>query len=159
MADMLVNLLNLPENADFLAKTALAKNGVAIFRPIAPDKHRVVKWVEKHSGKNAASECEVCFSRMPISCFIACHDDEIIGYGCHSAIAPEFFGPLRVADKWQGQNIGQALLYCCLAAMRQAGFVYGVIGGIGPQNFYEKCVGAVPIKNSTPGIYANFLGK
>jgi len=37
--------------------------------------------------------------------------------------------------------------------MREAGFVYAIIGGVGPVEFYEKCVGAKLIPDSTPGIY------
>ena len=54
--------------------------------------------------------------------------------------------------------IGKALLLRSLRAMRDEGYVYGIIGGIGPQKFYEKCVGAMLIPNSTPGIYKDFLG-
>jgi hypothetical protein len=35
--------------------------------------------------------------------------------------------------------------------------VYGIIGGVGPVEFYRKTVGAVKIEGSTPGIYRNIL--
>jgi len=49
------------------------------------------------------------------------------------------------------------LLLECLRAMRELGYVYAIIGGVGPADFYAKCVGAVPIADSTPGIYADLL--
>ena len=33
------------------------------------------------------------------------------------------------------------------------GYVYGVIGAVGPIDFYAGSVGAAVIENSTPGIY------
>ena len=54
--------------------------------------------------------------------------------------------------------IGRAMLLRSLAAMRAEGYAYAVIGGVGPQEFYKKCVGAMLIPDSVPGIYRDFLG-
>ena len=56
------------------------------------------------------------------------------------------------------QGIGKALLLSCLHAMREMGYAYAIIGSIGPQKYYEKCVGAMLIPDSTPGIYKDYLG-
>lgn len=156
MADMLVNLLHLPEAAPVAA--ALRARGVQLRRALPPDKLRIVAWVQEHSGRSAAGECDVCFAHTPVSCFVATRGAEIIGYACYDATAPDFFGPTRVLDEEQGQGIGKALLLCCLEAMRQEGYVYAIIGGVGPVAFYEKCVGATLIPDSTPGVYKDFLG-
>lgn len=156
MPDMLVNLLDLPCEQELLY--TLEEKGVQIRRALAPDKFRVVEWVRTHSSPNAAGECDVCFAHTPVSCFIATRGSEIVGYACYNATAPDFFGPTRVLDSEQGTGIGKALLLRSLRAMRDEGYVYGIIGGIGPQKFYEKCVGAMLIPNSTPGIYKDFLG-
>jgi hypothetical protein len=37
------------------------------------------------------------------------------------------------------------------------GYVYGIIGGVGPIEFYEKTVGAVVVPDSDPGIYSDLL--
>ena len=66
--------------------------------------------------------------------------------------------PTRVLDEEQGGGIGRALLLRSLAAMRAEGYAYAVIGGVGPQEFYKKCVGAMLIPDSVPGIYRDFLG-
>lgn len=156
MPDMLVNLLNLPDEAPLLEK--LAEKGIEICRPLAPDKHRVVNWVRENSNPNAASECDVCFANRPVSCFIALKGKDILGYACYDAIAPDFFGPTRVLNEYQGHGIGKALLLCSLKAMRNEGYAYAIIGGIGPQEFYEKCVNAILIPDSTPGVYKHFIG-
>ncbi len=156
MPDMLVNLLALPEQSA-LQKT-LEDQGIQIRRALAPDQFRIVEWVKEHNGISAAGECSVCFSRIPVSCFIATEGARIVGYACYHAIAPDFFGPTLVLEECRGQNVGKALLIACLQAMRAEGYVYGIIGGIGPQVFYEKTVGAQLIPHSTPGIYKDFLG-
>jgi hypothetical protein len=39
----------------------------------------------------------------------------------------------------------------------EMGYVYGIIGGVGPVEFYRKTVGAIEIPESAPGIYVNML--
>jgi hypothetical protein len=41
--------------------------------------------------------------------------------------------------------------------MRQHGFGYAIVGGVGPAAFYSKAVGAVPIEGSEPGVYGGLL--
>ena len=57
----------------------------------------------------------------------------------------------------RGQGIGEALLIESLTAMREAGYGYAVIGGVGPAKFYERVAGAIEIPESTPGVYAGML--
>lgn len=152
MSDMLVKLYELPEISQ-------ESKGYRIIRAMAPDKFRIVEWVKEHSGICAAGECEVCFSRIPITCFIAVQENRILGYACYDATAPDFFGPTRVAQEEQGKGIGRKLLLTCLHAMRESGYAYAIIGGTGPVEFYEKCVNAVLIPDSKPGIYKDFIGK
>lgn len=156
MPDMLVNLLELPDSRPLL--DSLRAEGIEIVRPVAPDKHRVLDWIKANSNPNAASECDVCFSHTPVSCFIALRGGSILGYACYDAIAPNFFGPTRVLDSCQGKGIGKALLLRCMQALREQGYVYAIIGGVGPAAFYEKCLGATLIPGSAPGIYRHFIG-
>ena len=155
MPDMLVRLYDLPAGAETAMPEA---EGVQIRRAMAPDKFRVVEWVREHTGPSAAGECDVCFSHPAVSCFIATRGCQIVGYACYDATAPDFFGPTKVLESEQGKGIGRALLLRSLAAMRAEGYDYAVIGGVGLQAFYEKCVGAFLIPDSTPGIYRDFLG-
>ncbi len=155
MQDMLVKLYELPPEA---ALAAPRDESVRIRRAMAPDKLRVLEWVKEHSGRSAAGECDVCFAHTPISCFLATRGKQILGYACYNATAPDFFGPTRVLDEEQGSGIGKALLLRSLAAMRAEGYAYAIIGGVGPQEFYAKCVNAVLIPGSNPGIYRDFLG-
>ncbi len=156
MPDMLVKLYELPDESALLEE--LSSQGLAVRRAMAPDKFRVVPWVQEHSSLSAAGEADVCFARSPISCFIATRGADIIGYACYDATCKYLFGPTRVLDDCQGKGIGKALLIRCLRAMREEGYAYAIIGGVGPAAFYEKAVGAVMIEGSKPGIYRDFLG-
>jgi GNAT superfamily N-acetyltransferase len=108
------------------------------------------------------SECETALARMPVSCFIATVKDEdgasrMVGFGCYDATAKGFFGPTGVDPEFRGRGLGKALLLACLDAMRAEGYGYAIIGGAGPVDFYAKCVGAIPIEGSAPGIYRGML--
>ncbi len=155
MADMLVRLYDLPEGA---AAAESSAEDVHIFRAMTPDKLRIVEWVRQHTGPSAAGECDTCFARVPVSCFVAACGREILGYACYNATAPDFFGPTMVLPAERGKGIGRALLLRCLASLQEEGYGYAIIGGVGPREFYEKCVNALLIPDSTPGIYRNFLG-
>ena len=73
------------------------------------------------------------------------------------------FGPTGVMKSARGQGIGLALLLRAMEDLRDRGYVYGIIGGAGPKEFYEKAVGAIPIANSLvkktgeTGIYQDML--
>lgn len=156
MQDMLVRLYDLPKSTALYER--LQEQGIYIRRAMAPDKLRVIPFVQEHSSLSAAGEADVCFAHHPISCFLATTGGDILGYACYNATCLNFFGPTRVLDSWQGKGIGKALLLRSLEAMRDEGYAYAIIGGAGPLAFYTKVVGAIPIPGSTPGIYRDFLG-
>ncbi len=157
MQDMLVHLRKVPSSSIIIEQ--LKTEDIRIIRALAPDKLRVLEWIKTHSSALAYGEADVCFSNSPTSLFLAINkDNNIIGYACYDAIAPNFFGPTRVLDEYKGKGIGKALLLRSLEAMREEGYVYGIIGGVGPVSFYEKCVGATLIEGSDPGIYQDMLG-
>ena len=152
---MLVRLYEIPEPSARIA--ALHQAAIEVRRALAPEKHVVVSWVRQHFGEAWASECEVSFARLPISCFCAQRGQEVLGFACYDATAKAFFGPTGVLESERKQGIGTALLLAALHAMAAEGYAYAIIGGVGPAEFYAKAVGAVPIAGSTPGIYANLL--
>jgi ribosomal protein S18 acetylase RimI-like enzyme len=153
--DMLVKLYNLPNSQ--AAFERLNVTGCMVRRALAPEKHKVVAWVRKTFSEAWASEAEVAFSRQPISCFIAIQKGKIVGFACHDATCPNLFGPTGIEPAARKSGIGTALLFACLEAMKQQGFGYAIIGGVGPADFYSKAVGAVPIEGSEPGIYRGLL--
>ncbi|MFW6271218.1 MAG: GNAT family N-acetyltransferase [Bacillota bacterium] len=155
MPDMLVKLYDLDIEEDYLEK--LEDEGIIIKRALPPEKYKVVEWIESEFSRGWASECEAAFSRQPVSCFIAIRDDSIVGFACYNATYKDFFGPEGVSESCQGKGIGKALLLRSLAAMKDEGYAYAIIGAAGPTGFYQKVCNAEIIKNSSPGIYKNML--
>jgi GNAT superfamily N-acetyltransferase len=153
--DMLVKLYALPDSRP--AYDRLLAAGIVMRRALAPEKHKVTAWVRQTFSEAWASEAEVALSRQPASCFIAVQQKKIVGFACHDATCPNFFGPTGVEPKAQKNGIGKALLFACLEDMRGQGFGYAIIGGVGPAEFYAKAVGAVAIEGSEPGIYRGLL--
>ena len=154
--DMLVKLYDLPPSVAAMAR--LREQGIAIRRPLTPEKHRVVAWVRENFSEGWASETEVAFARQPVSCFLAVKAGQVLGFACHDATCRNFFGPTGVAPEARKSGVGTGLLFACLEAMREQGFGYAIIGGVGPAAYYAKTVGAVAIEGSEPGVYRGLLG-
>lgn len=155
MSDMLVKLYQLPDFREKIRR--LEEEGIIIRQALAPEKYLVVEWVKDNFSPAWASECEVSFSKQPISCFIATRNKQILGFACYESTCRGFFGPTGVIEDWQGRGIGTALLLSSLNAMKEMGYAYAIIGGAGPVEYYEKACGAIIIPDSTPGIYRDLL--
>ena len=154
MHDMLVKLYELPSLEAALA--AASGQGVTVRRALAPEKPAVTAWVQAHFPVSAA-EVEIACTRLPIACFIALRGQQILGFACYDATARNFFGPEAVSEAERGRGLGRTLLLAALHAQRAQGYAYAIVGGVGPAEFYAKCVGATPIAGSSPGIYAGLL--
>ena len=46
-----------------------------------------------------------------------------------------------------------------LESLREMGYAYAIVGGVGPAEFYEKAVGAKIIEGSEVSIYQHLLRK
>lgn len=155
MTDMLVKLYEIEDNSDEVKK--LAKSGVIIRRPIAPEKIKVVSWVKKYFGDYWASECDASFSQSPAKCFVAQKNGEILGFACYDSTYKAYFGPTGVKDSERGNGYGKVLLISALNGLKELGYAYGIIGGAGPVDFYKKVCGAITIEGSSSGIYKDML--
>jgi GNAT superfamily N-acetyltransferase len=157
MTDMLVKLYNLPES--FPSFSTLLPAGIKIRKPMGSEKSIIMGWIRENFSESWALEMEITFARSPVSGYIAQHQKELVGFACYDAAALGYFGPTGVAETFRRQGIGKALLLACLFEMKLHGYGYAIIGWAGPQEFYEKAVGAVAIPGSTPGIWKDWLGK
>lgn len=151
MADLLVNLLKLPALEDS------AEEGVLIRRAQPFELTPVRRFVETNFSRGWADEISVGFARQPISVFVATIDRELAGFAAYECTRRGFFGPTGVIPAAQGKGIGKALLLASLYALRELGYVYGIIGAAGPVRFYQKTVGAIVIPDSSPGLYTDLL--
>ena len=154
MGDLLVRLYDLP---DIASEAKVQAAGVTVRRALPPERHVVTAWVGQHFSPFWVSEVEAAMSHLPVTCWIAHKDNQLLGFACHDATAKGFFGPTGVDEAARGQGIGEALLIATLRGMREAGYAYGVIGGAGPVEFYQKRLDAMPIPKSEPGIYKGML--
>jgi hypothetical protein len=151
MTDMLVRLYEIPDLSGYMER--MEKTGVRVRRPNVWEKTLLLGWVEEHFSLSWALECETAFAARPPSCFIAVKDGVLIGFACYDCTRLNFFGPTGVATHAMGKGVGTALLLSCLHAMKDDGYAYAVIGGVGPAGYYARAVGAMAIEGSSPGIY------
>ncbi|MCU0590110.1 MAG: GNAT family N-acetyltransferase [Desulfobacterales bacterium] len=151
MPDMLVKLYGLPNLHEPMEQ--IERHGIRIRRPSPWEKVILIDWVREHFSPAWSSECEAAFAAIPPSCFMATQKDTLIGFACYDCTRKNFFGPTGVADRARGRGVGLALLLSSLHAMRDNGYAYAIIGGVGPAEYYAKAVGATLIEGSSPGIY------
>lgn len=152
---MIVNLLELPDSTELYK--SVDGQGIILRRARAYERQSVANWVGEHFSPKWVSEVKVAMSRQPVTCFIATKDKKILGFACIETTAKGFYGPTGVAEAARGTGLGKALLFKSMEALRDSGYVYGVIGGVGPREFYEKVCNAKEISGSDPGIYTDIL--
>jgi GNAT superfamily N-acetyltransferase len=152
MADMLVRLYDLPSSAKRYRQTA--KTGIVVRRAEAWDHPRLHSFVEKEFGALWTMEVDTAFTRVPPTAYVAMEGRKIVGFAVYECTRPNFFGPTGVRPDVRHKGVGAALLFKCLEAMREMGYAYAVIGGVGPAKYYEKVCGAFLIPGSESGIYA-----
>ncbi|MDG1277857.1 MAG: GNAT family N-acetyltransferase [Algoriphagus sp.] len=158
MKDMLVRLIGLPDCLE-LESSLLKKEKIVFRRAIAPEKHLVADWVMEKFGAYWKSEVEVAFSRQPVSVWLAQRGNNILGFACYESTVRNFFGPTGTLESERGKGIGKILLIKSLESLREMGYAYAIIGGVGPAEFYEKTVGAKIIEGSEESIYKNLIRK
>jgi predicted N-acetyltransferase YhbS len=141
MPDLLVNLLKLPPLKE-------STGPVLIRRAQTFELSLVRQFIQQNfSG----------FANKPVSVFIATREQRIVGFAAYECTRRGFFGPTGVVEQEQRKGIGESLLLSCLWSLREMGYVYAIIGGVGPVHFYQKTVGAIVIPDSEPGIYTDLL--
>ena len=156
MKDMLVRLRDLRDVTTDVAGLRTTEN-IVFRKPIAAEKRILVNWVTKAFSANWGDEMDVAFNRIPVSCFIAQRNQDILGFACFECSARNFFGPTGVLSSERGKGLGKVLLVKALDALKEMGYAYAIIGGVGPIEYYEKTVHAKVIEGSGKSIYENLL--
>jgi predicted N-acetyltransferase YhbS len=157
MPDLLVNLLTLPRRDQSLDEMSAAGINIRCAQPF--ELTAVRAFIEKDFSVAWADEISVGFANKPVTVFIATRDGRVIGFAGYECTRKAFFGPTGVAETERRQGVGKALLIAALWGLRELGYVYGIIGGAGPVEFYQATVGATIIPDSEPGIYTDLLKK
>lgn len=147
MSDLLVKLYALPPFISSLPPD------VKVRRAFSAEKRLVCDWVATEFDSGWASECEASFARMPVACFVAVRENQLLGFACYDATARGFFGPTGVAEAERHHGIGGALLSASLSDMAAQGYAYAIVGAADSIEFYRKHAGAIEIPDSDPGFY------
>jgi len=153
MPDMLVNLLKLAPLEPVLGE--LRRAGVTVRRVQPHEISPVREFMLANFEAGWVDEISVGYANKPVSVFIATRDRRIVGFAAYECTRRDFFGPLGVLESERGRGVGRALLLASLWGLREMGYAYAIIGGVGPVEFYERAVGASLIPESAPGIYAD----
>ena len=159
MPDMLVSLLDL-ELLD-PAIQAMREQNIIIRRAHPFEITPVRAFIEAYFSTSWADEAGVGFANKPISTYIAIdasgEKKQLVGFASYECTCRDYFGPTGVAESHRRRGIGKTLLLASLHGLRELGYVYAIIGGAGPKDYYAKAVGASIIEGSTPGIYRDLL--
>lgn len=156
MKDLIVNLYE----KDYLKDTnlKLKNEEIVINRILSPNADNLISFVNESFNSNWASEIKSALYKDNPSCFIAVHQNNIVGFACFDATAKGYFGPTGVSEKYRGQNIGQVLLLTTLNAMKESGYGYAIIGSVGSNviPFYSKYLNVIE-SSSKPNIYNRMI--
>lgn len=152
---MLVNLLRLPPVEPALAE--LREAGLLVRRARPWELSQVREFVAREFSQAWADEVSVGLVRQPVTVFVALRDGRLVGFAAYECTRKDFFGPTGVVETERGCGLGRALLLAALRGLRELGYAYAVVGGVGPVEFYERAVGARLIPESSPGVYADPL--
>ena len=155
MPDMLVNLLSLPPVDEALE--GLRASGLVVRRARPWELTQVRGFVGDKFSEAWADEISVGLVRQPVTVFVALREGRLVGFAAYECTRKNFFGPTGVVEGERGRGLGRALLLAALRGLRELGYAYAVIGGVGPAEFYERAVGARLIPDSSPGVYADPL--
>src|SRR5919112_5328872 len=155
MPDMLVNLMLLPPRD--AASEELRAAGVVVRRAQPWELTPLREFVTENFQRSWADEISGGLARQPVTVFVALREGRLVGFAAYECTRKDFFGPTGVAESERGRGVGRALLIASLWGLREMGYAYAVIGGVGPAEFYERAVGARLIPDSSPGVYADPL--
>ena len=150
---MLVRLYDLPDASLYYRRAEEA--GVAVRRADPWDHARYRRFVEGTFGELWAVEADLAYRQSPITAFVAEREGRIVGFAAYECTRRGYFGPTGVQPDERGRGIGGALLFRCLESMCEMGYAYAIIGGVGPQDYYEKVCGAFVIPGSEVGVYGS----
>jgi predicted N-acetyltransferase YhbS len=152
---MLVNLLRLPPADEALEELRAA--GVVVRRARPWELTQVRGFVMDNFSRAWADEVSTGLVRQPLTVFVALREGRLVGFAAYECTRRNFFGPTGVMEEERGRGVGRALLLAALRGLRELGYAYAVIGGVGPAAFYERAAGARLIPDSSPGVYADPL--
>lgn len=157
MADMLVKLFNIV--SPYELENHLLNDGIRIKKALAPDRSKIIEFAKTCVDEDYSDEVQGAFANNPITCYIATKNKKLVGFACFETTAKNFFGPMAVSKEERNKGIGKVLLLKSLITMQEMGYGYAIIGWPAKSAipFYEKCVNAMLIDESSNGIYKRMI--
>jgi GNAT superfamily N-acetyltransferase len=150
MPDMLARLYAIPDAGPYEARVAEA--GYEVRRAEPWDRTAMAEFARQF-GEHWPVEADRAYNHTPVTAYVAVKGPEIVGFAVYECTRRGYFGPTGVLESLRGCGVGALLLIRCLESMREMGYGYAVIGGVGPVEFYEKVCGATVIPGSEVGVY------
>ena len=151
--DMLVKLYEIDVDEVRQLEKKLNDKDVYIKKVLASDMSKVHRFVLENFRESWADE--TLKAVINNKCYIAVRNNEILGFACYDVSMLNIFGPIGVLESQRKLGIGKLLLLKSLLSMKELGYAYAIIGWAGPQEFYARSCGAMPIENSIPGSFEN----
>ena len=148
---MLARLYAIPDAAPYESRVREA--GYSVRRAEPWDRNHMAEFARQF-GEHWPVEADRAYNHTPITAYVAVRGGEIGGFAVYECTRRGYFGPTGVRDDLRGSGVGALLLIRCLESMREMGYGYAVIGGVGPAEFYERVCGAFVIPDSDIGVYA-----
>src|SRR5579884_2253723 len=146
---MVVPLLALPDASAQYRR--LEEAGICLRRGQVYEADQVTRWVADR-WKGWVAEVAAAFNHLPVRLFIATLNGDIIGFAAFDVAYLGLFGPTAVDPEHQGKGVGAALLLRSLEAMREAGYLYAIIGDVGPAGFDSRVAGAYSLPAEWPSF-------
>jgi N-acetylglutamate synthase-like GNAT family acetyltransferase len=115
------------------------------------DSQGLIRFVETNFSYEWSQTIKEAFKIDEPPIYIALNKEgDIIGFSTFDVYQNKkcYFGPMGVTVSNRIKGIGYSLLHYCLRDMKQIGYEYAIIGGAGPQEFYEKACNAVVIPSN-----------
>jgi len=147
--DMLVPLLALPDPGPVIERAG--RSGVRVRRARAWEAPAIQRFIaDEGFDQRWSAETTIGFGRRPISVFVAERGGAIVGFAAYDCGSRGIAGPIGVPTSGRSAGAGAALLLRTLADMRAIGYIYAIIGAIGPAEFFERACGAVLLPSAWP---------
>jgi hypothetical protein len=157
MPDVIVPLHHLPPTEVLLER--LRGRGITIRRALPPERAIVLRWLDEYFAKHHWNgETEIALSRTPPTCFLAIHEDSIVGFLCFEVTFRGFIGPGGVVDTHRRLGIFTALILRACRAMHELGYAYGIVGDVADATLGLLLkLGGAPLTTTGPGPYGGML--
>lgn len=127
------------------AEHKLASRGISIRRAKPGDLGTINAFLAGH-WPSWQDEVSTALKQHPAGVHLAHSDAGLLGFAARDGnnLGTGWFGPMGTHPEARGLGIGQVLLRRCMADLKSQGLKAATIPWVGPVEFYQRHVGAIP---------------